>query len=98
MRKLKRTFSRTFFVLEMIIFMYMYIFGANGMRAVTQLNVANTQLDNDIQILKEEVKSLENEIIAWNNDSFYKEKIARERLHMARKNDVVYYVDQSALT
>ena len=37
--------------------------------------------------LKNEIAQLEKEMYAWQTDDFYKEKIAREQLQMARKGD-----------
>lgn len=89
----KRTFLRIFFGIEIFIFSFMYLFGAQGMRVLRQLQRENRNLDHEIQQLYVHVDVLEKKIVAWENDSFFKEKIARERLHMAHKQDVIFYTD-----
>lgn len=93
MKLVKRTFLRAFFVIEVVIFIFMYLFGAQGIRVLRQLQRENGALGNEIRQLNEQVEALELKTAAWQADSFYKEKIARERLHMARKNDLVFYVE-----
>ena len=89
----KRTFLRVFFGIEIVIFCCMYLFGAQGIRVLRQLSRENKNLDHEIQQLHDHVGVLEKKIASWESDSFYKEKIARERLHMAHKQDVIFYTD-----
>lgn len=42
--------------------------------------------------LNEQILELTQQIEAWNTDPFYKEKIAREQLQLARPNDEIYFV------
>jgi hypothetical protein len=42
--------------------------------------------------MKDEIEQLEQEIYAWQTDDFYKEKVAREQLQMARKGDELFYI------
>jgi cell division protein FtsB len=90
--KIKRALFRTFFALEAVIFMGTYLFGAQGIRVMRQLTAADHKLDQDIAAISHEIDQLNNEIVAWQSDDFYKEKVARERLHMARKNETIYYI------
>jgi len=92
MKNIKRTFLQAFFVIEAVIFGFMYIFGTHGLKAMSALHRSHEQLDKEIVQLNKEVIFLEQEIVAWQSDPFYQEKIARERLHMARAGDVIFYV------
>ena len=42
--------------------------------------------------LQQEVKTIQEDIDLWKTDDFYKEKIAREQLQMARKGDKLFYI------
>jgi hypothetical protein len=41
---------------------------------------------------KTDIDMLKEQIIAWNVHSFYKEKMAREQLQMARNSELIYYI------
>ncbi len=92
MKQVKRALFRTFFALEAVIFMGTYLFGAQGIRVMRQLTAADLKLDQEIAAMSSEINQLQNDLVAWQADDFYKEKLARERLHMARKNEIIYYV------
>ena len=92
----KKTIVRLFFLIEVIIFVGVYLFGANGLQYLIRLQNENNQLKNEIVDLQKEVKIVEQEIVSWQSDDFFKEKIAREQLQMARKGDEIYLVDDQA--
>lgn len=89
---LKRIFMKIVLCVEMVLFGYVYFFGINGIAALQnqKLNVATLQ--KNIMLLNDEIARLKNEIYAWQTDDFYKEKVAREQLQMARKGDELFYV------
>lgn len=89
----KRTFLRVFFVLEACILITLYLFGAQGIQAMVHLRTVNERLDGEIVFLRQEICCLEQELRSF-ADPFKQEKIARERLHMARAGDIVFYIDQ----
>lgn len=92
MKKVKKTFLRAFFTIEAIVFIGTYFFGAQGIKAQHRLLALEQQLDDEIVSLQKDIQHLEKHMVAWKTDNFYKEKVARERLHMARKDEVVYYI------
>jgi len=92
MKTIKRIFLRVFFVLELIVFGFVYACGPHGFYALQELEQQNNQLQTDAAMLKQEVQMLERKIAQWHAHPFYKEKIAREQLQMARKGDKIYYV------
>ena len=49
-------------------------------------------LEMQLKQLQKEIDALEEEIYVWQTDDFYKEKIAREQLQMARKGDKLFYI------
>ena len=86
----KKLFLRAFFVVEVFLFVLFYLFGAHGLRALRSHEEKNKQIQHEIQQLTSEIKQMREELAAWQSDSFYKEKYARERLQMARKNEEIY--------
>jgi len=89
----KRTILRMFFVIEIFIFAGVYFFGGNGFQYLNRLKGENQELYGQILDLKNEIAGLEKGISDWNSNDFYKEKIAREKLQMARKGDQIYFLD-----
>lgn len=92
MVQIKRALMRLFLVLEMVAFGYVYIAGKNGIQSLSEHKNVVVDMKKHIERLNEEVTSLEHEIHIWQTDDFYKEKIAREQLQMARKGDELFYI------
>ena len=92
MKIYKRTIVRLFFAVEVMVFVGVYLFGGNGLQYLRRLQNENQKLKNEIGTLEAEVKVIEQQIVAWQADDFYKEKIAREKLQMARKGDEIYFL------
>lgn len=93
MMRIKRVVLRLFLLLEVVVFGYIYLFGNNGLHALTKLKQETVLFEQEVDQLAREVTSLEDEIETWESDDFYKEKIAREQLQMARKNDEIYMLN-----
>jgi len=87
----KRLLLRLFFTVEIGIFALLYLFGTQGLQALITLRKENVRLSIEVKDLEREVKETEETIIAWQNDLFHKERVAREQLHMAGKGDKVYF-------
>jgi len=94
MRISKKSVLRIFFGVELAVFAGIYVLGAQGISALWNMGQENQLLITEIAALKNEVEQLDKELIAWNNHDFYKEKIAREELQMARAHDEVYFIMQ----
>jgi cell division protein FtsB len=82
-----------FFGIEVIVFVAMYCFGAVGVQAIVALYRKNRLLEQSVAIIKNEMDDLLERNTEWNEYPFYKEKAAREKLHMAYKNDRVYVIN-----
>ena len=92
MKKMQQHMLRTFFALELVAFGYLYVFGNNGLQSLRVVAQENADIECEIEHLNQEVAALEVEITAWNQHPFYREKIAREQLQMARRDDRIYFV------
>jgi cell division protein FtsB len=92
MVRAKKLFMRLLLVVEMAIFGYLYFFGTNGIKALQKQKMVVVDLHNNITQLRTDIDQLEKEIYVWETNDFYKEKIAREQLQMARKGDELFYI------
>lgn len=91
-KDLKKLTLRVFFVLEVTLFTLFYLFGAQGLQALMQLKKQNVILHNELESMQQDVKDLEQKLQDWRTNLFYKEKIAREQLQMARPNEEIYFL------
>ncbi len=92
MARSKSYVSRIFLVGEILIFLGIYFFSVNGLPKLSLLRDENMKLDQEIKLLQSEIATLDSEIVAWNTDSFYKEKVAREQLQMAREHEEILFI------
>lgn len=92
MVRAKKIVMRLFLIVEMAAFGYLYVCGKNGIQILQKQKAAVADLQTNVVQLKKEIDQLEGEIYAWQTDDFYKEKIAREQLQMARKGDELFYI------
>ena len=90
---IKKIIFRVFFGLEVLIFSFTYLFGTNGIYKLNQLKRENHNLKTENLKIKNEINEIENQIKEWSADPFYIEKVAREQLQMARKDDQIYILD-----
>lgn len=92
MKSKKYFFLSVFLSGELLCFLVVYCAGSNGINAVWQARKVNGIKEQELEVLKTEVADLKNQLHKWETDSFYKEKVAREKLQMARAQDVIYYL------
>lgn len=81
-----------FFAAEIIICAALYFVGPRGKQQMIQYKQEINALNATKYALQAEIEQLENELITWENNLFFKEKVAREQLQMARKDETVYYL------
>ncbi len=89
---IKRIIVRAFFSGEVLVFCWVYMCGNNSIAALVELQKDNRTLQGQLQEKDHEIAQLEGEISQWESDPFYKEKVAREQLQMARTGECVYYI------
>jgi len=92
MKTFKRTMLRVFFAIEVCVFAGVYLFGPSGLQTMVRLSKENDQLALEIFDLQGQVSDWQQKIALWQSDDFYKEKIAREQLQMARRGDEIFYL------
>lgn len=84
--------SRIFLAIEIMVFVAVYFFGTDGIAKLSQIQQENVQLEKDIELLKLEIQQIELQVAQWNSDPYYKEKIAREQLQMARADEQIIFI------
>lgn len=77
---------------ELLIFGYGYFFGDHGLFARFKIEGEQERIIVSISQLKDEIAQLEKKSEEWLKYPFYQEKIAREQLHMARKDDEIFFL------
>ncbi len=88
----KRVILRVFLGLEIVVFLFFYCISPNGLPLLKKREQENQAIQERIALLEKDIKSIEQEIDEWGADPFYKERIAREQLQMARPDDEVYVI------
>lgn len=93
-RHIKQFMTRTLFVIGIIFFIYLCIFGTYGLVTLHRLDEKNKKIVHLLIMYQKELNKLKEEIALRQEIPFLKEKDAREKLHMAGKDDIVYYIEQ----
>ncbi len=91
MKMIKQSVLYLFLAVELVIFVGVYFFGPNGYKHWLKLKEENNVVLQDLQTLKKEITALKKEMAVAKSDDFYKEKVARTKLQMSKKTDVIYY-------
>ncbi len=89
----KQLVLRALLLVEVMSASIIFIFGSQGIIAVSKKNEEHKKLINAIELEKQEIIFLNKEIHNYNSIDFYKEKIAREDLQMARPEEQVYILE-----
>ncbi len=89
----KHLILRLVLLAEVISAIVFFVFGSQGIIAVSKKNAEHFQLIACIELEKKEINSLDAEIKNYSLLDFYKEKIAREDLQMARPEEQVYILE-----
>lgn len=68
------------------------VLGPYGVLQLKEKRKAIASIEHKIGLMQREIGSLENEITAYQSDSFLREKIAREKLQLTYPGDEVYLI------
>jgi cell division protein FtsB len=82
---------RVLLMVQTTVLIYLFFCGPRGWRDVGQLQSIISDAQKRLEEKKQVVTQLEKEETSWQDDSFNKEKVAREQLQMARATDTVFY-------
>jgi len=87
----KKIMVRLLLVVEMVLFFGNFLYSKNGLMAIVALKHENMQLSQEISEIKDSLFMMEEQLVQWNRYPFYKEKVAREQLHMIRPDEIIYF-------
>lgn len=93
MNEKKKKLLRIFFAGEIALFSILYFMGPSGVYSSQAIREESRVLETEIAAVESEIDALEKEINLVATDPFYKEKIAREQLQMAREHETIYLTD-----
>jgi cell division protein FtsB len=68
-----------------------FIFGEMGLMKYYRMKAQYTALNEEIAVLKRDNAKLRKHVHALKNDTAYVERIARDKLGLARPGEIVYY-------
>lgn len=92
-KQIKRLIIRSFVAIEIVIFAWIYCFGARGLQVVLHLRNRNKVIAATCAAYEQKINLLEQELRDWQeHKDFYYEKYAREKLHMARSDDQIIFI------
>ncbi len=89
----KKKLFRIVFGLEVAAFIIFYSFGPDGLYSLSALHSEIRGVRGEIETLEKEIAVLRVQNKRLAETSFFKEKIAREQLQMAREGDRIYLID-----
>ena len=92
MKRYRLLLFKLFFLGEITAFLYFYVHGSQGLVVVTMLKNQTADIVSTISMLHQECDQLERQRMRWDQCAYFKEKIAREQLQMARSDEHVYYL------
>lgn len=89
-KKLPKKTGRWIIIIIISVFLFFFLNGSDGMIALFNAYRENKQLETKISDLNETIDSLKVTIEKLKTDTTYIEKMAREKLGMAGKDETVY--------
>lgn len=93
MTTIKQKVLRLLLIAEVFVVSGFYYFGANGLQAIFRMQEKNYALANDSVDARLRVQRLRELVKEWDEDPFYTEQHAREKLAMARDEETIYLID-----
>lgn len=87
---MKKRLGRIAFLIVAAAFVYFFFTGKDGLIGIYGLHRKTEAMQEEMRQLDREIDSLRTEIERLQSDTAYIEKIAREKLGMARENERVY--------
>lgn len=91
MAAVKTMVGRFLLGILVLLFVLHYIFGGHGLLYGWRIVQENQLLEEEIIALQREIAALHDEMVAWQREPFFKEKLAREKLQLARQGETIYY-------
>lgn len=90
--------ARRWIILKILLFAeltaygYYYFQGYQGFLGQQKVIKHSREIEKNITIVQQEIQQLRAKILLFKTEPYYKEKIAREQLHMGFSHDIIYYI------
>lgn len=81
-----------FFTVELCLITYYLLYSQQGAYAIWQTYQESLDAQARVVQLQQDIKKLEEQRVLWQHYPYYREKIARQQLNMARTTDTVFYI------
>lgn len=89
----RRMICVTLLIIQSIVLVYIVIRGPQGYVGLLQVRHANSVLEYEYKKYAQEIQNLELLVKEWKTSRFLQEKYAREKLHMGKKDDKVFFYE-----
>jgi cell division protein FtsB len=96
--RVRRRIATGFAVVLAVFFAYHVVFGRNGVNSFEQKRIQDRQLHQQIDALQQENDRLKDHVGRLKNDPDAIEYEAREKLHYARRGEVIYTLNKPPVT
>lgn len=91
-KELKKIGFKSFWALEVLFFLYFYIFSKNGIISIKRLEIINKSYKCDIINLQNDIVKLKKDLSDWDSNNDYKMLVARKDLQLGYDNEEYYII------
>lgn len=88
---IKEKFYTLLLLFEIVLLVYVYSFGKDGISVLQSIYAQQEVMIQKNKKIVAQSERLEEKIAQWHETDFFIEKVAREQLNMAHKDDIIYY-------
>lgn len=92
MQQIFRNWLQVGILLELLVFGYILFFGRQGVIALEREHRYNQSIIARLEQVQQENGELTLTLQSWEKSNFMLEKQAREKLHLARPDEIIYYI------
>ncbi len=80
-------------LIESIVLMWVVITGEQGVQSLQKKHADNRFIEIALVQKKEEIQELQRQVTEWKTSLFLHEQYAREKLHMGKKDEIIFFYD-----
>lgn len=90
----RRVMCLIFLIIQSIVLVYLVIRGPQGYVSLLKVRHENSVLEHERKKYAQEIQNLELLVKEWKTSLFLHEKYAREKLHMGKKDEKVFFYEE----
>lgn len=80
-------------LIQSVILGWMVIIGEQGVQSLQKKHADNRLVEMVLVQKKEEIQKLQRQVEEWKTSLFLHEKYAREKLHMGKKDEIIFFYE-----